>query len=104
MSIQQTVISDNLASEGPWGYELVPPDARYEIPGAEQERYWITDRNGEVIASVYVVAGREAEAEANARLLGAAQHLLAELKDARAFCPVAVQDRIDAIIAAAEGR
>lgn len=94
------------ASDGPWGHEPIPADAYTDpdILAREDERFWIIDGNGEVIAAVYVVEGREAEAKANARLLGAAQHLLAELRELRAFCPVAVQDRVDAIVAAAEGR
>lgn len=122
MSISETASPDKLtaASEGPWGHEPVPDDiiADSGIPLRANERFWIVDGNGEVIAAVFVVAGREAEAEANARLLGAAQHLLAELKDvaniSRSFTKDTIEipadewrakmARIDAIVAAAEGR
>lgn len=122
MSINETAPPDKLtaAADGPWGYEPIPDDAHTDpdIQAPPDERFWIVDGNGEVIAAVYVVAGREAEAEANARLLGAAQHLLAELKEvgnlSRSVTKDAIEiprdewrvliNRIDAIVAAAEGR
>jgi len=122
MSISETASPDKLtaASEGPWGFEEVPPEAHTDpdLLARDSEAFWIVDNNGEVIATVHAAPGRKAEAEANARLLSAAQHLLAELKEVESMSRWVTKDRveiprdewsvrinrIEAIVAAAEGR